>query len=127
LLSAKYVYWTDSIRKFGNADGFDSAHFEAAHIYCYKVFYELTNKRSDFGEQVLYHNTRRTNMAMDDLLTHRRLAFLRQAARDGHNNLTDEKINATNPAWCMDLTPLRWNITPEEGQRRRAMGLSHKH
>jgi hypothetical protein len=65
-------------------------------------------------------------LAMDDLLTHRRLAF-RQAARDGHNNLTDEKINATNPAWCMDLTPLRWNITPEEGQRRRAMGLSHKH
>jgi hypothetical protein len=27
----------------------------------------------------------------------------------------------------MNLIPLRWNITLEEGRRRRPMGLSHKH
>jgi hypothetical protein len=122
------THWTDSIRKFGSADGFDSAHFEAAHIYCYKVFYDLTNKRSDFEEQVLHHNTRRINMlAMDDLLIHRKRALLRQAAKDGHNNPADEKTNATSPARHMDLTPLRWIVTPKEEQRRKAMGLSHKH
>jgi hypothetical protein len=50
----------------------DSSHFEAAHKYLIKAFWDRTNKYKDeFEQQILHHNIRLTNvLAMVDYFNH---------------------------------------------------------
>jgi Plavaka transposase len=110
-------HWTENIRKFGAADGFDTAHFEAAHIYLLKNHYELTNKRLDFEEQILSLNIRRVKMlAMSELLK------LRTAQPF---NLKKEVIiaTATTAARPMKLDPLGWGSRASEAHSLGVMQL----
>lgn len=57
------------IRKFGSADGYDTAMFEAGHKYIVKEWYPLTNKRATFEQQIFEHNQRAVKiLAMHDLI-----------------------------------------------------------
>jgi Plavaka transposase len=101
-------HWTENIRKFGAADGFDTAHFEAAHIYLLKNHYELTNKRVGFEEQILSLNTRRVKMlAMIEL----------QRLRIAQPLNPKEKViiaTTTTAARSIELERLDWHASASE-------------
>jgi hypothetical protein len=65
------------VRKFGSADGFDTAMWEACHKYLVKKWYNLTNKRQNYEFQILKLNIRYHNMrAMHDLYIFQHRDFL---------------------------------------------------
>ena len=64
-------HYPGSIERYGAADNFDTQHSEAAHKFLVKEYFNRTNKRDTFIEQLCRHNIRRQNMvAMEDLLLH---------------------------------------------------------
>ena len=105
------THWTDHIRKFGAADGFDTAHFEAAHIYLIKKHYQLTNKRLNFEQQILGLNIRRVKMlAMSELLQLR--------ARQSSNPKKEViGATATSVARATELKGLGWVCPAVESAR----------
>lgn len=90
------------IRKFGSADGFDTAMFEAAHRYIVKDWYKLTNRHDTFEQQIFEHNQRAIKMlSMQDLLDFK----VKQA------NPPDPKevpAQITAPARPLNLDSLGW-------------------
>lgn len=110
-------HWPENIRKFGAADGFDTAHFEAAHIYLVKKHYQLTNKRFDFEEQILSLNTRRLKMlAMSELVQLRTTE-----APDSKKEMI--AVTATSAGRAINLDELQWGFTLSEAQNLRLMRL----
>ncbi|MCJ1470389.1 hypothetical protein MMC07_009034 [Pseudocyphellaria aurata] len=93
------LHYSDHVRKFGTTDGYDTAHFEANHKFMLKAFYEKTNKRETFQEQLLWHNKQRIKvLAMKDIL----MASLHTEQRkDLTDLLNEDSIQATNtqPTW----------------------------
>ncbi len=55
-------HYMDFISRFGCTEGTDTDHSESAHKYLIKDYYDRTNKRADFEEQILLHNERREKM-----------------------------------------------------------------
>ena len=61
------THYREYIERFGATDNTDSEHSEAAHKYCIKRFFNRTNKRATFEEQLVGHNLRREKiLAMED-------------------------------------------------------------
>ncbi|KAI9840208.1 MAG: hypothetical protein M1837_001836 [Sclerophora amabilis] len=114
------THYVDFIREFGSTDGFDTSHSEAAHRYLVKAFYGRTNKRDDYLEQILKHNTRRLNvLAMEDILTH---------GQSVPRSMADIRMQTliTRPSRPMNLEKLRWRMTPADRTDLRAAGLDPK-
>jgi hypothetical protein len=102
------THWTDHIRKFGAADGLDTAHFEAAHIYLVKNPYKLTNKRLNFEQQILSLNIRRVKMlAMSELLQVRTIRPS-ESKKDVIGAMTTSAVRAT------ELKRLGWDCSARE-------------
>jgi len=114
------THFVDQIRLFGSAVGIDSAHFEAAHKYLVKAFFDRTNKRkNEFEQQILLHNTRLTNLlAMRDVLNYRTSKRVTQA----ENDITVKVTKSSRP---LDISG--WRLSPRERCRLRDVGLSTKY
>ncbi|KAI9750296.1 MAG: hypothetical protein M4579_006529 [Chaenotheca gracillima] len=102
------THYMEFIREFGATDGFDTSHSEAAHKYLVKTFYGRTNKRDDYKEQILRHNTRRLNiLAMEDIFASR-MSDLRSHAEAA---LTPQ---VTQPSRPIDISKLDWSVGTDE-------------
>lgn len=63
------THYAQHIRRYGSADNVDTEHSEAAHKFLVKDFFDRTNKRESFQQQLLLHNTRHLNIiAMEDIV-----------------------------------------------------------
>ena len=61
-------HYPDFIRRYGAADNFDTEHGEANHKFHVKDFYDRTNKRETYLEQLVGHSIRRLNaIATEDI------------------------------------------------------------
>jgi hypothetical protein len=99
------THYAGFIRQYGACDGYDSAHMEAAHKYLVKTFYNRTNKRDDFQEQIIWHNTRRINMlAMQDKISHATIKKMSSA-----DDKEDAKVSHPTRDF-IDLTRLGWKM-----------------
>jgi hypothetical protein len=109
------VHWTDFIRKFGSADGFDTSYFEAAHKVI-KAYYKRTNMRGDYESQISAHFTRWTNItAMKDLLDMRLKDLLPLSTKE-------EPATVTRAAICYDLGKLHWGVRGKSEAQSILMG-----
>lgn len=104
------------IRKFGSADGYDTAMFEAGHKYIIKEWYTLTNKRETFEQQIFEHNQRAVNMlAMHDLVQFR-------SSKNKTPWVKDEPAQNTTVSRAVNLDELGWSTTgPSEDRLIRRM------
>lgn len=109
------------IRNYGVVDEFDISHSEVAHKYLVKAFYKRINKRVDFYEQLLWHNTRRLNLiVMNDVLAKRKVD---DAA------IIDERLEdkITFVIRSQNLEKMRWILTSVEKIELSRAGLNHRH
>ncbi len=64
-------YYKQLIKLYESVKNYDIDYFKATHKYLVKCFYDLINKRKDFQNQILKHNTRLMNMlAFEDTILH---------------------------------------------------------
>ncbi len=114
------THYVDQIRLFGSAVGMDSAHFEAAHKYLVKAFFNRTNKRKDeFEQQILLHNTRLTNLlAMRDVLDYRASRSVTQAEKN-------DRAKVTKPSEPLNLS--KWHLNSVELSNLQETGLLKRH
>lgn len=92
------------IEKFGSADGYDTAMFEAAHSYLIKDWYKRTNKRNGYEQQIFDHNIRAVNvLAMQDLIN------LHLDTLPFHDS-QDARIPANGVSGALDLDDLRFPL-----------------
>lgn len=93
------------IRKFGSADGYDTAMFEACHKFMVKELYPLTNKRASFEQQIFEHNQRAVNMlAMHDL-------FLSNSEKSPVSGVREDRAQTTMASRPLNLDALGWDLS----------------
>lgn len=112
------AHYSEFVREFGCADGYDTSHSEAAHKYLIKVFFDRTNKRGDmFQQQLISHNIRRLNaLATEDLFT-----YLLTKATTAATQQMD--VQTTTPCRELNLSMLGWPSTPHDRLKIRTLGL----
>ena len=114
------THYVDQIRLFSSAVRMDSAHFEAAHKYLVKVFFNQTNKQKDkFEQQILLHNTQLINLlAMRDVLDHCVSRRVTQAEKD-------DRAKVTKPSEPLNLSG--WRLNSAELSNLQEARLSKRH
>ena len=91
-------HYFDHVWKFGTTDGYNMAHYKANHKFMLKVFYDKTNKRENFQEQLLWHNWRQIKtLAMKEIMT----------SIFGSKQITKKDIEATITKPIDELLDLR--------------------
>ena len=92
------LHYSNHVWKFGTTDGYNTAHYKANHKFMLKVFYDRTNKRENFQEQLLWHNRRRIKiLAMKEIV----------ASIHGSKQITKKDIEATITKLTDELLDLR--------------------
>ncbi len=98
-------HYMNFIRRYEDADDFDTSYMKIAHKFLIKDYYNLTNKRENFQMQILHHNTRWINMLiMRDIILHDLITFRSEI---------DErmKVMITKFSRNLDLTQLEWDLS----------------
>jgi len=105
-------HYMNFIRRYEDADDFDTSYMKIAHKFLIKDYYDLTNKRKNFQMQILHHNTWRVNMlTMKDIILHDLITFRSEI---------DErmKVMITKSSRSLDLMQLEWSLSEMNLNRR---------
>ena len=98
-------HYMNFIRRYEDADYFDTSYMKIAHKFLIKDYYDLTNKRKNFQMQILHHNTWWVNMLiMRNIILHDLITFRSEI---------DErmKVMITKSSRSLDLTQLEWDLS----------------
>ncbi len=93
------------IRRYEDADDFDTFYMKIAHKFLIKDYYDLTNKQKNFQMQILHHNTWWINMlTIKDIILHDLITFRSEI---------DErmKVMITKSSRSLDLMQLEWDLS----------------
>ena len=114
------THYVEHIKQFGSADGMDTSHSEAAHRYLVKAFFDRTNKKDGYLDQIAQHNTRRLNsLAMKDIELYRQ-------SRKGNQVDKEMTVQVSSLTRALDLSSLDWSWDEEEMDQLQAVGRSYK-
>ena len=114
------TYYPYYIREIGSLTGVDVEHGEVMHKLLVKAFFNRTNKRSNYQEQLLHHNTRYLQMmAMEEL---RMLKVTKPLSPAD----IAEVVHATTPTRPVDLTDMDWFINQDDRYAAEEAGISIK-
>ncbi len=105
-------HYMNFIRRYEDADDFDTSYMKIAHKFLIKDYYDLTNKRKNFQMQILHHNTWQVNMlTMKDIILHDLITFRSEI---------DErmKVMITKSSRSLDLMQLEWSLSEMNLNRR---------
>ncbi len=98
-------HYMNFIRRYEDADDFDTSYMKIAHKFLIKDYYDFTNKRENFQMQILHHNTWWVNMlTMRNIILHDLITFRSEI---------DERIKVviTKSFRSLDLTQLEWDLS----------------
>ncbi len=98
-------HYMNFIRRYEDADDFDTSYMKIAHKFLIKDYYDLTNKRENFQMQILHHNTRWVNMlTMKDIILHDLITFRSEIDKR-------MKVMITKSSRSLDLMQLEWDLS----------------
>lgn len=113
-------HYPEYIRQYGAADNFDTEHSEANHKFHVKDFYDRTNKRETYLEQLIGHSIRRLNaIATEDIRSFE--------DSNKHTNVHKDKEpleTNTLPTGCLKLDLIDGLPRVEEKCKIRSYGLN---
>ena len=102
------THFENMIRQYDNVDCFDTKHTKILHKLLIKHYYDLTNKVSDYMNQILIHNTRHVNiLIMNDMLRHENFI-------ENETSIANQKVFITHAVDVVNLSHWSWHLSSDD-------------